>query len=184
MKLISYSLFLSVLFWCACSNHNNHRTNNKLDKGEDIKIIMPENIVVYNPFITDVRARFKSDRRKEFTIYPLIDVSCATCLLKLGKWDQIQFQDSLFNKEVAIIPICYSRDHFEQLKFIFENQKISKIKIPLILDDSFRTRNRALAKRGDFTALTDRENHILFTGFPLKDKADKEKLFQLIRDDE
>jgi hypothetical protein len=167
-------LLLNALLLWSCSHQ-------KKGDGEGVKIVMPTNIEVYNPFIADIHDQYARDEHKQFKIYTLINVSCATCLLKLEKWDRFQSQNPGFSK-VAIIPVCYSEDHFEQLKFVFENQKISPIRLPLVLDDSFAIRNKALVNPENFTALADAEDHVLLTGRLLGKDNDRKKFLQVIRD--
>lgn len=173
MKPIYCFLLSTVFFLLSC----NHQQNNNNHAGE--KIVLPGNMEVYNPYVTDVNGRLLQDSRKPFKIYTTINASCATCLPKLEKWDKFRSQNPDSNN-VAIIPICRSEDRFELLKFLYENNKLEKVQLSLRLDyaDSFLIRNKSLSKYGELTALTDAEDHVLFTGDPLMSNKDRENFMQ------
>jgi hypothetical protein len=174
MKPIYCFLLSNIFFLFSCSHQEN-----KNHAGE--KIVLPGKMEVYNPYVTDVNGRLLQDSRKPFKIYTTINASCATCLPKLEKWDKFRLQNP-DSGNVAIIPICRSEDRFELLKFLFENNKLEKIGLSLRLDyeDSFLIRNKALVKFGELTALTDAEDHVLFTGDPLLSNKDRENFIKFM----
>ncbi|OQP63997.1 hypothetical protein A3860_21490 [Niastella vici] len=178
MKPIYYLLLLSIWLLPSCINR-------KKAADAAVKIVMPAQTEVYNPYITDTNnVTLKADN-SQYKIYAFINVSCSSCLEKLVRWDKIQSQDPDFGK-VAIIPVCYSRDNFELLKFMFESHKFPNIHFPLVLDlkDSFAIKNSSLARAGDFTALTNAHDQVLLTGNPIENNKDKDQFLHIIRNTE
>jgi hypothetical protein len=175
MKQFTTFLLCSVLLYASCKQHQGKDT---AAKG---KISMPDHVEVYNPYMgKDLNDPLKSNA--PLRIYTLIDVSCSPCFLKLEKWDKLQAEIKAI-KPVAIIPVCYSKDNFELIRFLFETDKITRNQLPLVfdLDNKFRQQNPTLVnKLGQLTALTDEKNNVLLIGDPLDDKNDKEKFLKMI----
>ncbi len=163
----------AILFFCIASLSGCTNPKPK-DTGNELRIIVPGHLEAYNPFLTDtIKSQLVlDDHTKRFKIYSLINVSCSSCLLKLEKWNDL-YTKLINPKNVSIVLMCYSKDNFELLKFLFENHKIPKIELPLMLDyeDNFRKQNQSLTnKLGDFTVLTDDNNRVLLTGNPIENK--------------
>ncbi len=171
MKAIYCIFVLYILLFFSCLDHN---TKDRIA----LKVIIPQHVEIYNPFIADTIIQ-NLNNYKQRKIYTLINVSCATCLFKLQKWDSLQLE----HPNIAIIPVCHSRDNFEQLKFLFENNKIARIHIPLLLDleDSFAIKNNSLMKSNNLTVLTDGGDRVLLNGDPLESEIDRKKFFGLLK---
>lgn len=174
MKPISYMLLLSMLLLYACNNH-------KKEYSRGVKINMPTQTAIYRPFDTDTNSRHVAADHSPFKIYTYINTSCSSCLMKLKGWDKFQSENPDFSK-VPIIPVCFSKDNFELLKFLVESHKLPSMHLDMILDlkDSFATLNKGLVRSGDFTALTDAEDHVLFTGDPLTNPKVKNRFLQAV----
>jgi hypothetical protein len=170
MKSIYCLLLLYILCLLSCSDQ-------KENSLAGTKIVMPAHVEIYNPLIEDASARNAINGHKKLKVYALVDASCATCLFKLNKWDSLQSK----NPNVAVMPVCFSKDNFEQLKFLFESSKIG-IKVPLILDieDSFAKQNKAAIISRDLALLTDGEDRVLFSGSLLDNEDDQEKFHQAV----
>jgi hypothetical protein len=177
MKPIYCFLLINIMWLPSCKEH-------KKNYAEGVKIVMPTHTQIYRPFETDTSRRFLTDY-SQFKIYTLINTSCATCLGKLKGWDKFKAENPDLSK-VPIIPVCYSRDSFELLKYLFESNKIPSMHLPLVLDlkDSFIRLNRTLIRTGDFTALTDSEDRILVPGNPLENNNVKTRFLQAVRNAE
>lgn len=152
---------------------------------ENQEIIVPKQMDTYNPSAGDTGIISLSDSTGRLKIYTLINASCSSCLLKLKKWGHFQAQISSM-KNVSIIPVCFSNDNFELLKFGFENNTLPKVPLLLILDHdgpgSFRAQNQSLiSKSGEFTALTDANNHILLMGNPTENAGDSSKFIEQLQ---
>lgn len=162
-------LLVALLVACNAATVNKKQT-----------ILMPGHVEVYNPLAGE-NLKNPASGNSKLKIYTLIDVSCSTCILKLEKWTQFQSEAG----NVAVIPVCHSGDNFEMLKYLFENNRVGKVRLPLVLDldNQFKKQNPELiSKYGELTALTDNSNHVLLTGNPIDDKSDKEKFMKLIRE--
>jgi hypothetical protein len=177
-KYCFYVITLNVFLLVSCVNKENSP-----DKGFVIKV--PKHIELYNQHLSDsLHQNITLDTSKQQKIYTTINVSCATCLQKFEKWDRFHSELGELNNNLVIIPMCYSEDKFESLKFLFENNKLPPIKIPLALDvdNSFVRQNLSLWKKhGDFTVLTDSKNNVLLVGDPIGNEKDKNKFIQAIR---
>lgn len=175
MKPINCFLLLTIWLLPSCAH-------NKKANDAAVRIVMPAQTEVYNPYITDTSKSSLKTNNSQYKIYTFINVSCSSCLEKLVRWDKIQSQDPEFGK-VALIPVCYSRDNFELLKYLFESHKFPNIHFPLVLDlrDSFATKNSSLTRTGDFTALTDAHDRVLLTGNPVENNKDKDQFLSVIR---
>jgi hypothetical protein len=172
MKQLTY-LLLGILTFSSCNRHK--------EKSTGQKIVLPGQVEIYNPFLTKtpITSPLNNNNVK---IYTLVDVSCSTCLLKLEKWDK--FQDEVQQYHVTVVPICFAKDSFEILKYLFENNQIGKVSLPLVLDlkDEFIRQNRALISDiGELTVLTDADNNILFSGDLLDDQTVKAGFIRKIR---
>lgn len=172
-----YIIAVNALFLMSCIDKKNTDI--------DFKIQAPKNIDFYNQYLSDsLHANITLDTVKQLKLYTTINVSCATCLQKFEKWDRFYAGLGELNKKVAIIPVCYSADKFESLKYLFESKKLPAIKIPLVLDvdNSFVRQNLSLWKKhGDFTVLTDSENNVILIGEPIENEKDKNDFIQAIR---
>lgn len=175
MKKFTALLLFCVLLCASCKEHKEKNTAARE------KISMPDHVEIYNPYMgKDISDPLKSNAALK--IYTLIDVSCSPCFLKLQKWDKLQDEIKAIGP-VAIIPVCYSKDNFEMIRFLFESEKIPQNHLPLVfdLDNKFRKQNATLVNPlGELTALTDENNNVLLTGNPLDDKDDKDKFFKMI----
>lgn len=177
MKNVNRVLLFYILLLAACANQK----NNAPEKGQ--AVVMPKNIEIYNPSL-GTELKNPAVDNTGLKIYTLIDVSCSTCLLKLEKWSQLQAELKDV-KQVSVIPVCYAKDNFEMIRFLFESDKVGKIELPLVLDldNNFKKANPNLVvEYGEFTALTDNTDHILLTGNPIENKNDKDKFLQKIAD--
>lgn len=178
MKAIYCFLLLSTSLLFSCKNR-------KQSYADGVKIILPTQTKIYNPFGTDTSRAFLTDNHSKFKIITLINASCATCLGKLKGWDKFQSVNPGLSK-VPIIPIVFSRDSFELLKFLFESRRIPSMHLPLVLDikDSFSLLNRSLVRSGDFTALTDADNRIIVAGDPIENEKVRNRFLEAVRNSE
>ena len=156
--------------------------NTAKEKGKTQTILLPAQAEVYNPYgeRSANASRLKSPHAR---IYTAVNVSCATCLLSLENWDH--FQTEIAQYHVPVIPICRSKDGFETLKFLFENNKIEKIHLSLILDlkNAFIQQNKGLAgDRDELTVLVDANDQVLLSGDPIYDESTKDKFIKKIQE--
>lgn len=170
MKLFKL-LILAVILIVACNNKENAKQ----------KLILPTNYEIYNPYLgSNIHDSFTTN--KNLKIFTLVDVSCSTCLLKLEKWDKFNIEINKYS--VELIPICYSKDNYELLKFLFENNRIAKISIPLILDineEFIKANKNLITVNGEFTALVDNENKIILDGNLIDDENIKNSFLAKIK---
>lgn len=150
----------------------------QIKNGSEISIAVPDRAEIYDPSTGSSNTVLLKRKKSRYKIYTLINASCSSCVFKLEKWSDFQSKISGIH-DVSIIPICFSHDNFELLKFAFENDKIKKIGLSLILDkeeNGFKKMNMELVnKYGDFTVLTDSEDNVLLQGNPMEDERDKTK---------
>ena len=183
-KIFILSVTSSILISTLFSSCKGKEKNNS----EKPEIVVPKQLDTYNPATGDAGIISLPDSTRRLKIYTLINASCSTCLLKLKKWNNfLALVSSL--KNVSIIPVCFSNDNFELLKFGFENNTLPKVHLLLVLDrdgpGSFRAQNQSLiSKSGEFTALTDANNHILLMGNPTESAADSSKFMEKLQKSE
>lgn len=166
MKTLLFCLFLSV-FLSSC-HQKEENVENKI-------LLLPKKMEIYYPVGEE---SVEVTRNPSYKIYVLIDVSCSTCLLKFKLWDDY-YKKIREHNSTQLVPVCSSKDNFELLKYWFENDKIYKISVPILLDteNKFKILNRDLFDGvEDIAILTDTANRILLIGNPLEDQQDK-KIF-------
>lgn len=171
MKTLLFCLFLSV-FLSSCHQEEENAENKIL--------LLPKKMEVYYPVGEE---SVEVTGNPSYKIYVLIDVSCSTCLLKFKLWDDYYKEIREYNS-TQLIPLCSSKDNFELLKYWFENDKIYRINVPVLLDteNEFKILNRDLFEGAeDIAILTDSADNILLTGNPLEDKQDKKRFLEYIK---
>lgn len=180
-----YIIAVNALLLTSCTNKENTDKELKVQVSEHFRIQPPKQIELYNQYLSDsLHQNVTLDTNKRHKIYTTIDVSCATCLEKIKKWDRFYSELGELNNKIAIIPVCVSKDRFESLKFLFETNKLPQIKIPLALDvdNTFVKQNLSLWKKyGDFTVLTDSKNNVILIGDPIGNEKDKDDFIAAMR---
>ncbi len=109
-----------------------------------------------------------------FRIYAFMNVSCASCLPDVDKWNEAI--PGFMKYKVPVILLCSAKDNFEYIKFLFENGKLKKFPFPLYLDvkNRFYKLNPFINEYVAHQAvLTDGNNTIIATGNPLHAEAIK-----------
>lgn len=165
-------IVLCSFILCSCIKTENQNIGQK--------IVIPESLTTYSVVDSQI-INISNPKNNHSVIYTLIDVSCATCLQKLEAWNK--FYSEIENSTVSFIPICHSKDDFELLKYLAENNQIGQLKFPLYLDieDQFIALNKLLINDiGEFTVLTDSEHKILLSGSPIDDQNLKKGYLNLI----
>lgn len=170
MQKQQFIFLVLALGLCACQ----HRSN-----GTGAKVVPPQDYIIYNPYIkvTDTLAALPRAPK----VYTLVDVSCSTCILRLSEWDK--FQKEIGNK-VHVYPVCFSKDKFELLKYLFENNQLARIRLPLLLDKKekfIRDNKKQIGVNGEFNVLTDDNDNIILSGDPIGDQAVRKKFIEQIR---
>lgn len=168
---------ISILFYflliSSCNNTENQH------KGQKINI--PNKMLAYTVDDIQIHEVNNISNDQQPTIYTLINVSCSTCLLKLEQWNT--FYSEIESNKISFVPICHSKDDFELLKYLAENNQIGNLKFPLYLDieNQFIHLNESLISDiGDFTALTNSKNQIILSGNPTEDQNIKKEYLNLI----
>ncbi|MEX6690956.1 hypothetical protein QTN47_25835 [Danxiaibacter flavus] len=178
MKAIFHSLLFVLLM--LSTNCNSDRTNNIAQT-----LFVPSDVQVFNAKTTTTGSEYlKSVNVLPFRIYTLVNAYCSCCVDDIRKCNQLSLELKDY-KSVAVVPVCYSHDNFELLKFLFESDTLKNIFIPLILDntDAFRKKNAPLIdSKEKFTVLTNGDNKILAIGNPYDNEADKNKFLNLIKE--
>ncbi|HCW63091.1 MULTISPECIES: hypothetical protein [Leeuwenhoekiella] len=167
-KVLILSTIILVFFSCT-------------NQAEIENVKVPEKIVSYNTETLKEEEVEMESIAGDFKIYTLIDVSCATCLINIEKWDAFAHEKEA--NGLTVLPICYSKDNFELLKYLVESDKLGNVSIPLYLDtnNTFMHQNDSLiSEHGKFTALTDTYGKILAKGDPTEDSDVKKKYLKLI----
>jgi len=174
---IFFLLFASILLSCAGKVKKNASEKSDVQGA----VILPDSVELYNPFLGDSLAN-PFITNSGYKVYTLIDASCTSCMAKLQKWSV--FEASIKDKgSVSLIPICYTKDNFDILKFYFEKDSTSRLQVPLVLDlkNEFVKHNAPLiSQSGEMTVLTDARNIILLRGDPIGNQQDKEEFIKRI----
>ena len=156
--------------------------SNKSDTNKYIRI--PDSLEIYNPFLDSARLNLKTFN-KAYKIYTVVNSSCATCVLDFKKWNRFQQELDSINSNTQIILICIAKDNFEGLRYLFENDKVDSIQLPLFLDKkrAFLNLNKEIAKNiENATILTDKNEMILCEGEnPFDNNNHKLKILELVK---
>ncbi len=175
-------LFLIVVWFVSCDN--NKKVNYDTDTSVEGKLIIPQRIVMYQPFpssnsiVDSVKIANSS-----LKIYSLVDGSCATCVGSIKKWINFTKMTNI----PVILMITSSDEQFNLFKYVCEEGEFKNFKYPFFLDlnNEFYSLNRELfADKGIHTVLADADNKILLFGNPTesstiqKDYLEKIKLFE------
>ncbi len=177
MNKYVHSFFVICICFLACKQQHN------LNKG--ITLILPKNIEIYEPLKVNESSGANAPANK-LKIYTVIDVSCATCLLKFEKWEAFKNEMSISNN-VKIIPVCISTDKFEMLKFLFENKKLPNISFALMLDIDRRfleDNKKLIDGNNDLTVLVNTDNEVLLSGNPNENEMLKSDYIKIISKNE
>lgn len=178
MKAYVYLLMSFIITLYACSNGNKDA---KVSTAANQHIIPPDTIELYNPFYSDKLINPLEDTTG-YRIITMIDVSCASCLMKVKKWND--FKNALDGKySASVIPICVTKDNFEMLKYMIESDSTQKLNLTMLLDTQkkFIKQNTGLiGANGDITVLADNHNKVLLKGNPLENPDDKDLFLKKI----
>lgn len=157
MRLIKSYLIFFLCFVFACEG---------LKKQSDQKIInIPDSLIIYE---TDSPDKSTSTKLGNLTLITTINVSCATCILELNKWRF--FKEKNESEKFSLMPICYSKDNFEMIKYLFESGEIETLDFPIYFDkgNQFIELNKNfLDDNNNITILVDKEYKVLVQGNPL-----------------
>lgn len=157
-KKIIAILLLSFYILTSCTNSINNSNNKK-------ELIKYDSLEIYNPFNVELE---KIKKTNSFTIITYINVSCASCLAEISKWNT--FYKKINKDQTNIEMICYSKDNFEYFKFLCETKQINDTKNIFYLDRKriFEENNSFLdLKNSDQTVLLNKNNNVLAGGNPL-----------------
>jgi hypothetical protein len=148
-----------------CQSGTNRKAGSKNDSVVE-KIILPDTIQIYSSVQKCLLKQENFSKGNRLTVYSYINVSCSSCFQYIDKWNEnLSF---FIRNNVPVIFICYSKDNFELVKYLSENEKIN-FPFPYIFDtnDKFSQQN-PLFKQGHpyQTVLVNKNNEILIFGDP------------------
>jgi hypothetical protein len=171
MKLSRLLVWVPFLILSSCVYDNKGLSQ----VPEARQILLPEGLETYNSALdkTEFHPGAKSHSLKIFTT---INVSCATCVLKLDEWKKFQMEAGNCTK-VLLVPVCTSKDKFEMLKYLFESNELKEVDFPLLLDSTraFQAANKQFAGDASGVAvLTDSDNVVMLTGNPIENQTDRQ----------
>lgn len=170
----------------SCQNHqksnsgnDQSRSNNSI-QGEVFTII--DGVEVFTSMekhILDSSGMFNSSLR----VFSYVNVSCATCLNEIKKWDSLA--KSLSQYDTPIILYLQSKDRYELLKYLIEDNRLAPFSYPFVLDknnDYFLQNSMLSEAKRLYTVLVNKDNEILWAGDPIHSENDQQKLTQIIAD--
>ena len=141
-------------------------------------IILTEDYSFYNPDSVNINAFQNSLKEEKYKVFTLINASCSTCVEQINEWQRLSLEFKKYNVPIALI--CFSKDNFELLKFLYESGSLKKFNTPLILDlnQKFLNTNKFLIEEKHFSAaLVNHENEIILIGNPIFSQGIK-KMYQ------
>ena len=168
---------LLILLSLACSEIGRKQSGISVDT-RNMTIIMPDSVELYP------KDAYRPDSNKKAKLFTLIDVSCSTCLIKMGQLNQLYTEIKKENRDVGFIPICYAADNFEMLKYLIETSKIDRVSVPLVLDvsNNFINLNEGIIDGLVVTTvLTDENNNVILAGDPLGSERDRIELLAILK---
>jgi hypothetical protein len=175
MKRIKAYILTSiiVILFSSCEEKNNNSNYER--------IYFPENFELLNSNISN-KDYIQKSKKFKFKIFTQINVSCATCIQKLAKWQnfikQLDGCDSIY-----LIPVCKSKDKFELIKYLFESNKVGDLNFTLLLDtaNTFGVLNkRYYDDMISESVLTNSEDQVLISGNPIENEIDRNKFLNSI----
>jgi hypothetical protein len=158
--------------YISCTDSINNSNNKSI-------LIKYDSLEIYNPFNVKLE---KKQKANPFTIIAYINVSCASCLEEISKWND--FYSKINKNKTDIIMICYSKDNFEYFRYLCETNKIENTNNIFYLDNYkvFEENNSILRLRHtDQTVLLDSNNNILLGGNPFHSAEVKANYFSILK---
>lgn len=174
--MIGFSVSTLVV---SCKNDAQKAQGKKVKQAK--KIILPDNLVVYNPFDKPSPDHVETERGS-LRIYSFVDASCPSCITNIKNWDKISTEFSRL--DVQVILIFQSNDNFELFKYLCESKDIPEFKFPFFFDvkDNFFLLNPTLNPApNNHTVLTDPNNNILEWGDPTLSLLNEQSYFVAIK---
>lgn len=162
--------FLYIAVVLSCQNNNKKTLETKTQEEGQIvgKIFqIPDSIQVFAPFegyLLDSNEMFNSKIR----IYSYLNVSCATCLDEIAKWNVIANEAKIY--KVPVILILQSKDRYEILKYLIEQKQLKPFAYPFVFDlkkGYFKVNKFLNESERLYTVLTNEKNKILWSGDPI-----------------
>lgn len=164
-KISCLSIFCSCMLCC----YSNKSPTDQQSKAATNKLRLPDTLITYS--IGENSLLLDSGQLANYAslkLYAFIDVSCPSCIADIDQWNNVV--PEFMKYKVPVLLICFSKNNFEYIKYLFENGQVKKFPFPLFLDV-----NSQLHKLNTFikedeshqVVLTDKHNTILATGNPL-----------------
>lgn len=186
-----YCLFITYLLICSvstisCQNLRKSDSNNSQTKsntsiqGQHFNIVDDARIFTdTGDYILDSTDMFNSSLR----VFSYVNVSCATCLDEIRNWNSLA--KSLAQYNTPIILYLQSKDRYELLKYLIEENRLAPYSYPFVLDinNNYFTQNSILSEEKRlYTVLVNKDNEILWVGDPIHSENDQQTLIQVIAD--
>ncbi len=169
-------IFIILLIFFSC------RQDREPDKATPASFVrLPGDFEIYNSELGK-KSFIPGNTGYSLKLFTTINVSCATCLLNLEKWKLFYKEATKCNK-ILLVPVCYTKDNFEILKFLFEEKKISGIEFPLLLDSvgTFTEMNKQFGgETSGMSVITNAANKILFSGNPMDSETVRKRFLEFI----
>tara|TARA_R100000935_G_scaffold45914_1_gene69101 strand:- start:7557 stop:8075 length:519 start_codon:yes stop_codon:yes gene_type:complete len=163
-------LGIIVLFFISCEENRGKNQGGILN--------IPEDLISYDSKDSLNLDEWKSN---SLIIYTSINTSCATCLLEIKNWREIE--GILKKNKVLLVPICHSKDNFELLIYLFESGELERLNFQLFLDkknEFINSNKNLLDKTNNITVLTNVNNKILLQGSPFDSQKLMDRYIEVI----
>lgn len=163
-------LFITIISACGNDGQKTAKDNTVVPRNISSaeRVILPDTMEVYAPFKKYFMDSAEIARHSSLKVYSYVNVSCASCIAGIEKWDSVA-QVFIKNK-IPVILICYSKDNFELIKHLCEIGEVKHFSFPFYLDtqDRFSKTNPFFKEYVmDQTVLTDADNSVLLAGDPV-----------------
>lgn len=165
LKIICFSIFCSFIAFCYSKKSPTDQHNTAAQN----KLRLPDTLLTYS--LSEHSLLLDSSQLANhfsLKIYAFIDVSCPSCIADIDKWNNVV--PEFMKYKVPVILVCYSKNNFEYIKYLFENGQVKKFPFPLYLDitNQLHKQNSYIRENeGHQVVLTDQHNAILAMGNPL-----------------
>lgn len=178
-------LMLGMVVFLSCKNK---KTANVDERTGKINVILgktfhsPSDIKLYMPFekqFSDSIGMFNS----KLKVFSYINVSCSTCLDELENWSTLATELSAY--KIPVILVLQSKDRYELLKYLIEENKLKPYPYPFVFDvnNQYFPFNRFLSEADRlYTVTTTKKDKILYVGDPMHVESDRTKLLASIKE--
>ena len=125
-----------ALIWMLCSCNTDYTKGGKqnfdaLHSSANVQLILPDTIEIYNPYQVNEYSPY--DSSFSYKLFYYANATCPSCLAVINELGKNS--DSLLQKKIQIIVMCFSDNIFESFKFYRERGQFRQMAFPFYFDN-------------------------------------------------